>query len=258
MKTNFLPNLQRIPLPLLVAGAKALFGGFQAIKAGEINPDYNDENVRKNLGMAQSLYNGRMAGAVNQEKNIANAQQNQINNINRTATDASQALALTTGTQGTANQAYNQLGIQELQNKYRAADVLSNAYTQMNNQLMNKYQMDTQAKAATNNAAFQNIFGGVNDIGSINEMGKQKEEMNGMWKDYMNIMSPQKTMANNLPPLTYNTPQQQMPPLTYQQPSMPQQQPLPPLTTPDVNLDYNTYFGRPIRGLRPKFPINTY
>lgn len=183
MRTNFLPNLQRIPLPLILAGGKALFGLYQNFKADEIKPEYNDEYLKKNIGMYQGLFNGRMAGATNMEQNIANAQQNVISNAQRGATDASQALALASASQGTANQSYNDLQTKEAQNKYQLADHLSNAYTQMNNQLMQKYQMDAQAKAATRNAAWQNIFGGVGDAASFLEQNEQKKELGALNKN---------------------------------------------------------------------------
>ena len=184
MRTNFLPQLQRIPLPVILGAGKALFGLYQNIKANEINPEYDDSFLRKNVGMYQNLFNGRMAGATNLENNIANAQQNTISNAQRGATDASQALALASASQGTANQAYNDLQTKEAQNKYAMADHLSNAYTQMNNQLMQKYQMDSQAKAATRNSAWQNIFGGANDVASSLEQDEQRGEMDKMWNNY--------------------------------------------------------------------------
>lgn len=68
--------------------------------------------------MAQSLLNARMPGASAMERNIYGNQANQLANVNRNATDSSQALALGAAAQGQTNQAFQNLGVQEQQDYY--------------------------------------------------------------------------------------------------------------------------------------------
>jgi hypothetical protein len=83
------------------------------------------------LGLAQQLFNGRMAGAPQLEKNIFTAQANEQGNINRNATDSSQALALGAATQGQTDAALQGLQTKEQQNKYSMLQNLNEAYGNM-------------------------------------------------------------------------------------------------------------------------------
>ena len=93
-----------------------------------------DPNYQQNpyagqqLGIAQQLFNGRMAGASNLEKNIFTAQANTQGNINRNATDSSQALALGAAAQGQTDQSLQDLQTKEQQNKYSMLQNLNEAY----------------------------------------------------------------------------------------------------------------------------------
>lgn len=85
---------------------------------GGQDPKYTESTYAKSqLGLAQSLYGGRMAGATEMERNIQTNQANTVANVNRNATDSSQALALAAGAQGQANDAYGQLGLMENRDK---------------------------------------------------------------------------------------------------------------------------------------------
>lgn len=97
------------------------------------------------LALAKQLINSRMPGAAVQERNIAQSQANTLANVNRNATDASQALALAAATQGQTNAAVNNLGQQEAQDYYNRLGFLSNAQDAMSQEHMNKYQ-DTVRK----------------------------------------------------------------------------------------------------------------
>ena len=66
-----------------------------------------------NLGLAQTLLNSRMSGAQTRANNIATSGANSRAFIGRNATDSSQALALMSGSQGTQDQSYNDLALQE-------------------------------------------------------------------------------------------------------------------------------------------------
>ncbi|MEJ7831148.1 MAG: hypothetical protein WKF91_23275, partial [Segetibacter sp.] len=164
-----------------IAIASAIQKGVQAGKqnklANAIKPDdptYKpSEFAKANLGLASSLFNGRMAGAAEAERNIAGTQSNTIGQINRNATSSSQALALAASTQGEANDSFGRLSVAEAQNKQSMAGQLYNANRDMtieNNKvyedLQRKYNNDVQAKAALRQAAANNTSGIYSDLAS--------------------------------------------------------------------------------------------
>lgn len=152
-------------------------------QAGKIHPQWDgyqtSQYAKDNLGNAQNAYNGRMAGASTEEQNILANQANQFANINRTATDGSQALALGAGIQGQTNQGFHNLQTQEAQNKYQMLNNLNVANqglvqegdkTYQSN--LQKYMMDTQAQAALRSSGLTNISNGLGGIDqSSNIMG---------------------------------------------------------------------------------------
>lgn len=79
------------------------------------------------MGLAQTLLNARMPGGTNLERNIYGNEANQLANVNRNATDGSQALALGAAAQGQSNQAFANLGTQEQQDYYNRLGNLSSA-----------------------------------------------------------------------------------------------------------------------------------
>jgi hypothetical protein len=178
-----------MPLPLLAIGTalgglgalgKTATGFMQNAQANKINPVWNDTFVNNRLGIAQGMFNGRMAGASDLERNIASAQGANIQNINRNATDASQALALAQGSQTMASDAYNDLQIKEAQNKYAMLENLNNAYSAANQNMLQKFGIETQAKAATREGAFKNIFGGINDAAALGITAGQLQNTGSM------------------------------------------------------------------------------
>jgi len=83
-------------------------------KLGGQDPAYTESPYAKNeLGLAQTLYNGRMAGAMDYEKGIQNNAANTIANAQRNATDSSQLLSVGAATQGQTNDAYGKLAQME-------------------------------------------------------------------------------------------------------------------------------------------------
>ncbi len=80
------------------------------------------------LGIANQLFNGRMAGAPQLERNIQTNQGTQLSNLQRGATDSSQLLSLGSQAQGQTNNAFGDLQIQEAQNKQRMLQNLNQAY----------------------------------------------------------------------------------------------------------------------------------
>ena len=180
-----------MPLGLLGAGIGAIgeigkiFSGIhQNHLANQINPQYTPYETspyaQKQLGLAQQLYSGRMFGAGDLEKNILSGQASTLNNINRNATDSSQALALGQLSQGQTNQAFNQLQTQEAQNKYNLLGNLNTAYGAMTHEAdkvyedkLQKYQMDVAEKNALRGAGLNNIFSGIGNLATGAVQGDQ-------------------------------------------------------------------------------------
>lgn len=145
--------------------------------ANAINPEWKkyqtSQYAQNRLGMAQQMFNGRMAGAADMERNIAANGANALSNINRNASDSSQALAAAAGAQGQTNDAYNNLAIQENKNKYSLLDNLNSGYDAMIKEgdkdydsMMQKYGMDMGQKNSLMGASWQNKAGMWNDIAS--------------------------------------------------------------------------------------------
>lgn len=144
----------------------------QAHKANQINPDLQpftpSPYAKQQLQIAQNAYYGRMAGAADLERNIGASQGNFNAAVDRNSTDSSQSLALLGLSQGATNNAYNNLEIQEKNNKNDQLGNLNLALAGMTSQddkayqaMLQKYSIDSQQKAALTSGAWGNIFGGV-------------------------------------------------------------------------------------------------
>jgi len=143
------------------------------------------------LSMAQNLLNARMPGATSMERNIYGNQANQLANVNRNATDSSQALALGSAAQGQTNQAFQNLGTQEQQDYYNRLQNLSGAQQGMIQEGDKVYQDQvrrfqdlagiTGANMQNRAGAFNSIanlgFGGANALSFLN-MGKSNQNPN--------------------------------------------------------------------------------
>lgn len=159
----------------IAGGVKALTGVVQMVKGSKIHPQYKPYTANPaaatQLATAQNLFNGRMGGAVNAERNIANSQANANANASRNASDGSQALALGQLSQGQANAGYEDLASREAQNKAAMAGNLNQAFQTVisegdkeHQSAMQKYQMDSQTKAALTGDGLKNISGGIGDV----------------------------------------------------------------------------------------------
>jgi len=84
--------------------------------------------AKQQLSLANNMFNGRMAGAGQLQQNIFSNQGNTIDNINRNATDSSQALALGAAAQGQTNENLSDLQMREAQNKQMMLQNLNQAY----------------------------------------------------------------------------------------------------------------------------------
>lgn len=147
-----------MPLPLLagiglasglISGIGSIFGRGKANREMDKllaqNPKFNveyQENplAKQRLGLAQQLLNARAPGALAAERNIYTNQANQFANVNRGATDASQALAMAAGVSGQTNQAFNNLAQGEAQDFQRRQNNLVGAQEGMINEGDKVYQ----------------------------------------------------------------------------------------------------------------------
>lgn len=182
-----------MPGPLLLGGmllgaagsAFKMAKGFQQDRlANKINPQWKQYQTspfaKARLGMAKQLYNSRMAGAANAERNILSSQGNQLETIRRGATDGSQLLAAAAGSQGSADQAFSDLQAREADNKYNMLGNLNDAYETMlregdkeHDSFIDKYRMDVEEKNALRGAAYNNQYGALGDLSSMAIMGSQ-------------------------------------------------------------------------------------
>lgn len=165
----------------LVSGVGALGKVFAGAKqnrlANKINPVFQQYQqnplAQENLAVNKNMFYGRMPGAQKAESNIMQSQANQLANVQRGATDASQLLAMGAGLQGGTNEAFSNLAAAEGQSKAALLPSLGQAYRgaisegdKAYESMLQKYQIDRQDKAALRNAGQQNIFGGIGDIGA--------------------------------------------------------------------------------------------
>ncbi|SFP92446.1 hypothetical protein [Parafilimonas terrae] len=154
-----------------------------------------DPLAEEQFNLARQLFNGRMSGAGAMERNIANSQASFTNNVNRNATSSGQALALAGAGQQLANDSYNDLAVKEANNRYNLLDNLNRGYQQMINENDKVYNSEQQKAAydANNiqnlrNAAWQNIFNGIQGIGSTAMQGIQNYQQNKANGDYLNML----------------------------------------------------------------------
>lgn len=195
-------SLGTIGIAVGLGGAvvKGIEGIHQNDLANQIHPAFQQYNsspyAAQQLGIAQQLFNGRMAGAPELERNIATAQGNTVANINRNASSGSQALALASGAQNTANDAYGNLQTKELQNKYSLLDNLNKGYGAMTNEgdkvyqsQFGKYQSDLQQQSQLRGAGWQNIFSGIGDVGSGLALAGQQSKQNDFQKQLLGMIN---------------------------------------------------------------------
>lgn len=175
-----------MPFPFMAVGAgisalgslgKIFAGAKQNKLANQINPVFQQyqENplAKENLAVNKNMFYGSDPASLKAQSNVMQAQSNQLASAQRGATDASQLLALGAGLQGGTNEAFSKLAAQEAEGKAGLLTSLGQAYRgaisegdKAYESMLQKYQMDSQAKAALRNAGQQNIFGGIGDIGA--------------------------------------------------------------------------------------------
>jgi hypothetical protein len=165
----------------LVSGVGALGKVFAGAKqnrlANQINPIFQQYQqnplAQENLAVNKNMFYGADPASFKAQSNVMQAQANQLASAQRGATDASQLLAVGAGLQGGTNEAFSKLAAQEAEGKAGLLGSLNQAYRgvisegdKAYNSMMQKFQMDAQAKAALRQSGMQNIFGGIGDIGA--------------------------------------------------------------------------------------------
>lgn len=182
-----------------------LFAGMKQNKlANEINPQditYRENPyARQNLGIINQLFNARMPGAAAAGRQISANQANQMNNVNRLATDSSTALALGLASEGQANEAANQLAMQEGSQKYGLLDNLSSAYKTLIGEgdkvyqdQLRKFNNDVNEKSALRKSSMENLTGFGSDLlsagitaatGGLGAFGKVGGAMKGAMPNF--------------------------------------------------------------------------
>lgn len=160
----------------LVGGIANLFGSRRANKRLEglisQNPSYQSNPIAaQRMALAQQLLNARQPGAAAAERNIYGSQANSLAQINRNATDSSQALALAAGTQGQTNEAFGDLAQQEAQGFQQRYQNLSGAQEGMIEEGDKVYQdqvrrfQDLAAIRGMQNQNRQSAWQGVSNLG---------------------------------------------------------------------------------------------
>lgn len=184
-----------MPFPFMALGAgisglgslgKIFAGAKQNKLANQINPVFQQYQknplAQENLAVNKNMFYGADPASIKAQSNVMQAQSNQLSSAQRNATDASQLLALGAGLQGGTNEAFSRLAAQEAEGKAGLLTNLGQAYRgaisegdKAYESMLQKYQMDSQAKAALRGAGQQNIFGGIGDIaGGLMQYGMFK------------------------------------------------------------------------------------
>lgn len=152
-------------------------GGKQKRMAKRINPvqtTYETSKPIENLyAEGQNLYEGRMAGATQQEQNLLTSGANFSAAVDRSATSGSQAIAAKAAGLATTDQGFQDLALKEAEDKQRRFGVLSNVSQLMAQEgdkvyqdKLRKYYDDLNYKRALEGASMQNkanFWGGLDD-----------------------------------------------------------------------------------------------
>jgi hypothetical protein len=157
---------------------KFLTGNKQNAYADSINPVYTpyqtSEYAKQNLGAVQNMFYGNNPAFDKARQDALKAQSNTLSNAGRNATNSADLLAVAGGSQGQTDAALGNIGSQETQQKYGLLDNLSKAYSQLtdegryaNEQMLNKYKTDLQAKLGLRTAGLNNQLGGISDLSAL-------------------------------------------------------------------------------------------
>jgi hypothetical protein len=129
------------------------------------------------VGLGNQLYNGRMFGATDIERNLLSNQANYQAQVGRNATDSSSALAAYAAGEGMTDQGFSDLATEEKQNKYQLLSNLNEAYGAATDEDRLVEQDKTRrygdlvqlkgAQAANKRAKRKALWNTVSDIGNF-------------------------------------------------------------------------------------------
>lgn len=120
----------------LAGGIVGAIGGAGA--RARANAELERQNKRKEefgkerLGLAKTIFGGRMPGATALENQILSNQANTIGTVQKNATDVGQVIGAATNSQVATNNAYQDLQVKEGQDWTRRYGVLNGAYDDYN------------------------------------------------------------------------------------------------------------------------------
>lgn len=159
----------------LVGGIANIFGASSANSQLEAlikkDPKYAANPIAsQRMGLAQTLLNARSPGAAYAEQNIYGNQANQQANVERNATDSSQALALGAASQGATNKAFGDLNNQETQDYQRRYGNLVGAQ---------------QGEIQEGDKVYQDQIRRFNDLAQIR--GAQNQNTQNAWSSLSNL-----------------------------------------------------------------------
>jgi hypothetical protein len=168
------------------------------------DPSYKENPLAaQRLGLAQTLLNSRMPGAAALERNIYTNQASRINDVNRGATDASQALALGAGAQGQTNQAFGQLQQQEAQNFQQNLSNLTGAQEGMINEGDKVYNDQIRRFGDLSQVRGAQAANRANNWGDIANTGFGIADF-GMQGGFNNMFPKKQGQGYGLPPMQFN------------------------------------------------------
>lgn len=127
-----------------------------------------DPNAQAQLALATNLYQGRMAGAANEEGQIMQNQANATDAVERNSTDASQVLATIAGLQGGTNESFADLAAKEAADRQTRAGAVYNAQNTMIGEGDKVWQdklRKLQQKIGVRSVQTQNTFNALQGIG---------------------------------------------------------------------------------------------
>lgn len=159
----------------LIGGIGGLFGAGSANRKLEQliskDPTYKANPIAaQRMGLAQTLLNARSPGAAYAQQNIYGNQANQQANVERNATDASQALALGAVSQGQTNKAFGDLNNQEAEDYQRRYGNLVGAQ---------------QGQIQEGDKVYQDQIRRFNDLAQIR--GMQSQNTQNAWGSLSNL-----------------------------------------------------------------------
>lgn len=135
--------------------------------------------AEQGLALAQNLYNGRSAGAVNAEQNILTNQANTMAGVERNATDASQALAVGAAVDGQSNNAFANLAQQESMDRMQKAGMVTQAQQGMINEGDKVWQ--DKMRYLKYKMGIRSV-GTQNTLDAMTDLGKTASMFGNMWE----------------------------------------------------------------------------